>query len=84
MLQLRAPQILGEISYSMYIVHWLLLWVFYDVAVRTMWGRSLYGATGPLQSVLALAGYVATVILVAYVAHRLVEQPGRTLIRKFA
>jgi hypothetical protein len=38
MLQLRAPQILGEISYSIYIVHWLLLWVFYDVAVRTMWG----------------------------------------------
>jgi len=58
--------------------------VFYDVSVRGTWGRSLYGATGPLQSVLALAVYVATVILVAYVAHRLVEKPGRTLIRRFA
>lgn len=73
----RVIYFLGVISYSVYLVH---------EAFRPIWlevVQSLYSAplTAPAALVFALAGSLS-VIPFAWIAYRLVERPGRSVVRR--
>ncbi len=67
---------LGEISYSLYMVHFPLL-----IAIRRFWERLGFGAWGTPAHSLAAAITVAFVIAVAAALFYLVERPARTRLR---
>lgn len=91
-----APQYLGAISYGIYIIHGLLLYVVTNaIGLSARWGGKSGGvvaAHGPTGDATgdALAGdalaiaYAAAVIALAALAARLVEGPGRRAFNRLA
>jgi peptidoglycan/LPS O-acetylase OafA/YrhL len=72
-----APLVwLGEISYSIYMVHFPLL-----IAIRRMWERMGFAAWGSTAHSLAFAATIAFVVAVSAALFYLVERPARTRLR---
>jgi peptidoglycan/LPS O-acetylase OafA/YrhL len=67
---------LGEISYSLYMVHFPLL-----IAIRRVWERLGLAAWGSVGRTLAFAATVAFVIAAAATLFYLVERPARARLR---
>lgn len=82
-----ALQYLGAISYGIYIIHGLLLYVVTNaIGLSARWGGKDGGAVavhGPAGDALAIA-YAAAVIALAALAARLVEGPGRRAFNRLA
>jgi peptidoglycan/LPS O-acetylase OafA/YrhL len=71
LLNLRLSIVLGDISYSIYLLHGIVLYLAFSVfALQTQW---------PWMPVLGLI-----VILVSWATHRLIERPGIALGKKLA
>jgi peptidoglycan/LPS O-acetylase OafA/YrhL len=64
---------LGTISYSLYLVHFVLIQVL--APVLTYLGRRLYGPA----ELPAVAGYLALLIGLSWLTHRYIEVPGQRL-----
>ena len=62
---------LGEISFSLYLLHTL-------VGMRVL-NLMLRGSPGPLQMALAVSAAVAASLFAAWLFHRFVERPAQTL-----
>ena len=67
---------LGMISYSLYLVHYVLIQVL--APVLTFLGERLHG----VAELPAVAGYLALLIGLSWLAHRYVELPGQRLGRR--
>jgi len=63
---------LGEISYSIYLIHYLV----------KDWFKILF-LEGPSASLLWIAGYLAVVLLLSHFTYKIVEMPGKRLVTKF-
>ncbi len=74
----RWPAWLGMISYSLYLVHYVLIQVL--APVLTYLGKRLHGPA----ELAAVAGYLALLIGLSWLAHRYVELPGQRLGRRLA
>lgn len=81
LLSFQFLQWFGDISYAMYLVHWLILWVFFDVSNRLGVRETVYGIGGWLQFVGPMT-YFLTVLVVADFSHRWFEKPLRDRINK--
>lgn len=68
-----VPVYLGEISYSLYMVHW---------PVRVVLREAFSALPASLHPLIIIAGYSVTTLVVAAVVYHLVEVPGRKLIRR--
>jgi peptidoglycan/LPS O-acetylase OafA/YrhL len=68
---------LGEISYSLYMVHWPV-----RIIIRN--GFQLLGILDTLAPSRLVALYVLVTLIAAMVSYRYVELPGRTLLRRAA
>jgi peptidoglycan/LPS O-acetylase OafA/YrhL len=66
---------LGEISYSIYLGHFLLSTISYRL-ISPVWMQS-----GPLQTTLGIIGIIVFVLSVATLMYHFVERPGRDLLR---
>ena len=60
---------LGEISYSIYLVHWILL----QLSNRALSGTTLNGS----EKIIWVVGFIGIVLLVALCTFQLIEQPAR-------
>ncbi len=69
----KPLEFLGDISYSMYLVHWAIIKVFITF-FPGIWSAKL-GFTG-------LFYFVASTIFISYVLHRFIEKPFISLARK--
>lgn len=78
-LSFPALRWLGEISYSVYLVHMTLLYVVFRAVTKL--DHDLFGWKFLF---LALPGTVALTLLVAIVTHRFIEKPGMALGKKIA
>jgi peptidoglycan/LPS O-acetylase OafA/YrhL len=74
-LSLRVIVYLGEISYSLYMVHWVV-----RVIVRN--GLQILGVLNSLPSALVVSAYVLGTLIAAVASYHFVELPGRALLRK--
>jgi peptidoglycan/LPS O-acetylase OafA/YrhL len=68
---------LGEISYSLYMVHWL-------VRIIIRYGLQVLGILDTLVPSLIVSLYVLVTLIAAMASYRYVELPGRTLLRRAA
>jgi peptidoglycan/LPS O-acetylase OafA/YrhL len=75
LLSMRAIVYLGEISYSLYMVHWPA-----RVAVRN--GLQVFGILETLPPPLVVSAYVLVAFIGAMVSFHFVELPGRALVRR--
>jgi peptidoglycan/LPS O-acetylase OafA/YrhL len=90
---------IGRLSFSIYLVHILVQGRMFNLATLaeragapsltgsfTAGGMELYGfgTNGPLFGTLMFAAMIATVLLVAWIAHHFVEEPMRRLSRRLA
>lgn len=66
---------LGEISYSLYMVHWPA-----RVVVRN--ALRIFGALDSLPAPVVVSAYVAVALAGAVVSYHLIEVPGRALLRR--
>ena len=72
-----APLVLlGDISYSIYLVHWILL----ELSNRILSGTTL----NTLQEAAWAVGYIITTLLVASCTYRFIEQPARRSVRRLS
>ncbi|MFT3905565.1 MAG: acyltransferase [Steroidobacteraceae bacterium] len=74
----RVIYFLGEISYSVYMAHFLFSSIAYRL-ISIQWMQ-----TGTVQLLLGLTGIVAFVLLVSTATYYGIERPGRDLLRRFA
>jgi peptidoglycan/LPS O-acetylase OafA/YrhL len=75
LLQSKVAQFLGKISYSIYLNHFIVLWVFYQLMTMLGWDRHSYGL-----SVLSLVIIFALTILISSFTYEWVELPwGRKI-----
>lgn len=79
LLERPALQKLGEISYSVYLVHILVLYAVFRAL--TKWDTHLFGWK---FLALALPATLALTLLLSLVTHRFIEKPGMALGRKLA
>jgi len=77
LLSWRAVVYLGEISYSLYMVHWPA-----RVAVRN--GLQVFGILDTLPPALVVSAYVLVAFVGAVASFHFVELPGRAFVRKAA
>ncbi len=75
LLSSRIPKVLGQASYSMYILHVPLLW---------WYSRYLWTNSRPASPAAAAALYIAGVIAISALAFELVEEPANRMIRRWA
>jgi peptidoglycan/LPS O-acetylase OafA/YrhL len=82
----RAAVWLGERSYSIYMVHGVLLGLLFALADRLGLHRSapILESPSAVRSVVILAGYVLSIIALSAVTYELIEQPGRAIFNRFA
>jgi peptidoglycan/LPS O-acetylase OafA/YrhL len=80
LLSLRPLKVLGEISYSIYLVHGIVLYVLFTWLFPTFLGTET--TNGML--VVGLCGSTALVVLISAITHLLVEKPGMALGRAVA
>jgi peptidoglycan/LPS O-acetylase OafA/YrhL len=73
----RLVVYLGEISYSLYMVHWPV-----RVAIRS--ALQMLGLLDSLPSAIVVSGYVIAALLGAIASYHFIEVPGRTLLRTAA
>jgi peptidoglycan/LPS O-acetylase OafA/YrhL len=73
---LRPLVLLGEISFSIYMLHAFVLWFFQDIP--TTFKARLGFATGALL----LAGEVGLVLVISYFSFRLIEQPAHRILMR--
>lgn len=88
-LQLQPFVIVGNLSYSIYMIHWFLLWRYLNVmgVVERLTGLNLVatgnghtGLTGgPLVQGISTAIFLVGVLVTAHITYTLIEQPGRKL-----
>lgn len=71
LLQLPVSRMLGEISYSIYLLHGMLLYVTFELVLGRVWVSSL----SPLQFWGVLLALVPLLVLLCYLTFRLVEMP---------
>ncbi len=74
----RIVHFLGEISYSVYLGHFLFSSIAYRL-VNVQWMQ-----TGAVQLVLGLAGITAFVLAMSTITYYAIERPGRNLLRNFS
>jgi peptidoglycan/LPS O-acetylase OafA/YrhL len=74
-LKSRAAQMLGQRSYSLYLMHPVLLQLF---------GHSIGHLSGPGKGLTVLAIYAATLIVISGLTYRFIEQPFRDIFNRFA
>ncbi|MBO9574326.1 MAG: acyltransferase [Sphingobium sp.] len=79
----------GNLSYSIYMIHWFLLWRFFNMLalaeritgldlVATRDGQTGLGGSPALQ-VASMLVFLAGVLLAAFLSYRLIEKPGQKL-----
>lgn len=73
-LSLRFFQVLGKLSYSTFMIHYLVLW--YDLATMRQPTE-----LGHYQLIYESAGFYATSIALGYLLHVFVEAPGLNLLK---
>jgi peptidoglycan/LPS O-acetylase OafA/YrhL len=83
LLSSKLLKLFGEISYAIYLVHWLMLWVFFDVATRLGLRETLYAIHGWGQFVGPVV-YLLAVLIVSFLLHRWLEKPMRERINKMS
>lgn len=76
-LSLRPMLYLGEISYSIYMVHW-------PTRVGLRYGLHALGWLNSAPSAAVVGAYVVTSLIVASWSYHYVELPGRMLLRRWA
>ncbi len=72
----------GTISYSIYMVHWFIqesIWRIWKIIFKTDYGFG--GNLNAYQSVFLMIGYTLTVLVVASLAYRLIEEPMRVFLK---
>jgi len=75
LLSMRPLKVLGEISYSIYLIHGIVLYVLFTWLFPTF----LSGETSRGILAAGLSGTTALVVLTSVITHLLVEKPGMTL-----
>jgi peptidoglycan/LPS O-acetylase OafA/YrhL len=80
LLSLRPCKVLGEISYSVYLIHGIVFYVLFTWLFPTF----LSAETPHGMLVLGLCGSTALVVLASAITHLLVEKPGMALGRTMA
>ena len=74
LLSTRPLVFLGEISFSIYLLHWILL------QASDRW-REAAGASGGVRAFAWFCGYFAFVIMLSTMSYRLIEVPARQRLR---
>ena len=74
-LGVRSIVYLGEISYSLYMVHWLVRVVLRD-------GLRLIGVLNKLPSAMVVGVYIGGTVIAAVLCYHFIELPGRTVLRR--
>jgi peptidoglycan/LPS O-acetylase OafA/YrhL len=67
---------LGEISYSIYMIHWFL-WKVIDTAFIYMTGKEVHGNFQPWQLLGIGIAFMAAVVFAAWLVYRWIEVPAR-------
>jgi peptidoglycan/LPS O-acetylase OafA/YrhL len=80
LLGLRPFKVLGEISYSIYLIHGIVLYVLFTWLFPTFLGTE----TSHGMLAIGLCGSTALVVLTSTITHLLVEKPGMALGRAVA
>jgi len=75
-LDTRVLRFLGDISYSVYMVHMFFREVA-RMALKRLIGRPLWEVTGPAERVAVLSGWVAIILAASALTWRLIEVPMR-------
>ncbi len=95
LLSTRIPQLLGELSYSIYMLHALVAWslgvvleniwprIFGGVSTIEWMGLTLLGTTRIEGDVILLL-YLAMTVFLSMLTYRLVESPGRRYFKTIA
>lgn len=78
LLQLPVSRMLGEISYSIYLLHGMLLYVTFELVLGRAWVLNL----SPLQFWGVVLALVPFLVLVCYVTFRLVEMPPMNWLKR--
>jgi peptidoglycan/LPS O-acetylase OafA/YrhL len=94
LLKAEAFQVLGRLSFSIYLLHGLVLYVFAEVATLTeskmnvtLWQTLPHGGRmvptvvldHPVFGLAALAQYLGIVVALAFLTHRFIEAPARSI-----
>jgi peptidoglycan/LPS O-acetylase OafA/YrhL len=75
-LNTRALRLLGDISYSVYMVH-MFFRELARMALKRLIGRPLWEVTGPAERVAVLGGLVAIILAASALTWRMIEVPMR-------
>ena len=84
-----APRFLGEVSYSIYLIHYVLVLVAFGVAamagdVVNVAGAPWIGAPNAWAGDLATILFLGLVVGVSALSYRFIERPGRDLFNRLS